>query len=81
MHRGVVGEKGFSLVRYNGWIVPYTIIGDYHHYTFDGDMRERYIDARDESVLLDTVVDGVKVFDKIEGASAQSRKSEESEFQ
>lgn len=61
------GEEGFAEIRYNGWVTPYTVVGDYHYYIFDSNSRVRYVDKRDVNVLLEIVEDGVKIFDKIEG--------------
>lgn len=58
------GEEGFIEIRYNGWVVPYTVIGDYHYYTFNNNSRVQYIDKRDANILLEMIEDGVKVFDK-----------------
>jgi len=58
------GEKGFIEVRYNGWISPYRIYGQHILYTFDKDSRTKLIDKRDADIL-ETIVDGVKVFDKV----------------
>lgn len=65
-----LGEKGFTELRYNGWITPYRIYGEEQLYTFDDNSREKLVDTRDAEILLEEVVDGVKVFDKNEGDSS-----------
>jgi hypothetical protein len=58
-----LGEKGFIEIKYIGWITPFTTYGEKHRYEFDEDNRVKLIDARDVDIL-ETIVDGVKVFVK-----------------
>ena len=62
-HRAL--EEGFTEIRYIGWISPYQVYGERQLYTFDENQRQKFVDARDAESLLETVVDGVKVFDKV----------------
>jgi len=59
-----LGEKGFVEIKYNGWISPYTVYGEKQQYTFNKLNRIKYVDKRDANILLGTIEDGVKVFDK-----------------
>ena len=59
-----LGEKGFTEIRYNGWISPYSIYGEKQLYTFDESHRIKYVDKRDTNILLDAIEDGVKIFDQ-----------------
>lgn len=65
-----LGEKGFTELRYNGWTTPYRIYGERQLYSFDDNSREKLVDIRDAEILLEEIVDGVKVFDKNEGDSS-----------
>jgi hypothetical protein len=63
------GEEGFVEIKYYGWTSPYIVIGDYHYYIFDTESRVRYVDSRDEKILLDTIEDGVKIFGNANGTN------------
>jgi hypothetical protein len=64
-----LGEEGFVEVRYIGWDLPYQIYGEKQLYTFDE--RQKLVDKRDADILLNTIVDGVRVFDKAKGDSSE----------
>lgn len=57
-----LGEKGFVEIKYIGWITPFTIYGEKQCYEFDANLRVRLIDKRDAEILMETIVDGVKIF-------------------
>jgi len=52
-------------VRYLGWEFPYQIYGEKQLYVFDE--RQKIVDSRDAEVFLETIVDGVRIFDKVQG--------------
>jgi hypothetical protein len=60
-----LGEKGFVEIKYIGWITPFTIYGEKQRYEFDTDRRTKLIDKRDAEILIETIVDGVKIFAEI----------------
>jgi len=64
-----LGEEGFVELRYIGWELPYEIYGEKQLYTFDE--RQKLVDKRDADILLNTIVDGVRVFDKAKGDSSE----------
>jgi len=59
-----VGEKGFVEIKYIGWILPFEIYGEKQHYSFDENNRVKIVDKRDAEILMDMIVDGVKIFDQ-----------------
>jgi hypothetical protein len=66
-----LGEKGFTEIRYIGWISPYRVYGERQLYTFDDTQRQKFVDTRDADVLLNEEMDGVKIFDKVQGETSE----------
>lgn len=60
-----LGEKGFDEIKYIGWTSPYLVFGEKQLYFFSENDRVKLVDNRDTEILLTTIEDGVKVFDKI----------------
>lgn len=68
-----LGEQGFDEIRYLGWTSPYTVYGERQLYTFTEYDRVKLVDKRDTEILLTTIEDGVKVFDKNEEGNSSKR--------
>lgn len=64
-----LGEHGFVEIRYIGWEMPFSIYGEKQHYDFDE--RVKLVDKRDAEIFDEVYVDGVRIFDKVQGESSQ----------
>ena len=62
-----VGEHGFTEVKYNGWESVFRVYGVKQLYIFTSDHRSKIVDIKDAEIILETIVDGVRIFDKVEG--------------
>lgn len=49
--------------------MPFSIYGEKQHYDFDE--RVKLVDKRDAEIFDKVYVDGVRIFDKVQGESSQ----------
>ena len=63
-----LGEQGFVEIRYIGWVMPFSIYGEKQRYDFDE--RVKLVDKRDAEIFDKVYVDGVRIFDKVQGESS-----------